>query len=105
MGNCMKKESSTQWGGDELGSFGSDQKRDENFVPDMGENRRGSPTGARQVKIVVSKKKLKRVLEKAGVQGDSPEQILGQLTNDGDDLREAHQQQWRPELQSIPEVN
>ncbi|KAI3466246.1 hypothetical protein Pfo_022909 [Paulownia fortunei] len=122
MGNCIRKESSMQWGGEDWGSFGSDDKSRTNgnpyhenstdtYVEDksrlLGESKGGVlssalPTGT-EVKIKISKKQLEQLLKKADVHGSSVEQVLAQLMNDGGDGFEAHQRPWRPALQSIPE--
>ncbi|KAL3639964.1 hypothetical protein CASFOL_014932 [Castilleja foliolosa] len=114
MGNCIRKEPATQWGGDDWGSFRSDRKLIGNsghdYYADGGEDEKSSnnlssglSTGT-EVKIKISKKQLEKLLKKADFQGLSAEQILAQLMNDGGDWsEEAHRRAWRPELQSIPE--
>ncbi|KAK6132942.1 hypothetical protein DH2020_033326 [Rehmannia glutinosa] len=107
MGNCIRKESSVQWGGEDWGSFGSDDKtrnRDREINCSGEVLSSGLPTGT-EVKIKISKKQLEQLLKKADVPGVSVEQVLAQLMNDGGggDRFEAHRRPWRPALQSIAE--
>lgn len=114
MGNCIRKESSLQWGGEDWASFDDKNcrsraslKRDnysEENVNLLGESRGGgvlssaSPTGT-EVRVKISKKQLEELLKKADVSVDD---LLAHLINGGDGFA-AHQPPWRPALQSIPE--
>ncbi|XP_019196465.1 PREDICTED: uncharacterized protein LOC109190436 [Ipomoea nil] len=100
MGNCVRKESSTEWGGEDWGSlsphFGEDNKE-----------RFGKP-GGREIKVKISKKQLAELVGKADVGGLSIHQLLAELMmNGGADLYQSrhHHRSWRPALQSIPEFS
>ncbi|KAK4420765.1 hypothetical protein Salat_2027000 [Sesamum alatum] len=121
MGNCIRKESPTQWGGEDWSLFGSDNNG-RNFIGDekfvdyteqgsnnlAGEEKKGrvlSSASSRvetEVKIKISKQQLEQLLKNADARRFSPEQVLAELMNAGDGFR-ADQRPWRPALQSIPE--
>ncbi|KAJ7963825.1 DUF4228 domain protein [Quillaja saponaria] len=95
MGNCLKRGSAKEWGGeewdfpvkeDEKGSLG-------NFE---------TSTPAVEVKIKITKKQLEELLGRAQGKGLSVQQVLTRLINVSDRF-ETHQRSWRPALQSIPE--
>ncbi|KAL0302038.1 UNVERIFIED_CONTAM: hypothetical protein Sradi_6480600 [Sesamum radiatum] len=119
MGNCIRKESPTQWGGDDWSLFGSDHNsssrrnmiRDEDSV-DYTEQRSNNLAGEKKarvlsassrvetvVKIKISKQQLEQLLKNADDRGLSAEQVLAELMSAGD----GYQRPWRPALQSIPE--
>ncbi|XP_057957261.1 uncharacterized protein LOC131150516 [Malania oleifera] len=132
MGNCIRHESVTQWGGDDWGSqaperiysgdrsgmrdaAGESKVEDEDelllrvgggpsttsFKSSGGSAAAGTHT---QVKVKITKRKLEELLGKVEVQGLPVQQVLAHLMNAGDRY-EAEQRAWRPNLQSIPEVN
>ncbi|CAI9773436.1 unnamed protein product [Fraxinus pennsylvanica] len=103
MGNCFRKESSMQWGGEDWGSF--DSKTHTNLYSnsmDIAEAKSPSAETGREVKIKISKKQLEELLSRENSQGLSVQQILTQLMNVSDGF-ETHQRSWKPALQSIPE--
>ncbi|KAK4439799.1 hypothetical protein Salat_0314800 [Sesamum alatum] len=115
MGNCIRKGSVEEWGGEDWGSFGSgDKNRNRGDLYGessmeysvqkkslLGENG-GVLAAGTEVKIKISKKELERLVKKADAEGMSVQQVLAQLMDVGDRF-EAHQRSWRPALQSIPE--
>ncbi|RWR80255.1 putative paraquat-sensitive protein [Cinnamomum micranthum f. kanehirae] len=118
MGNCLRHRSQTTRGGDDWDSTGSeklyatDMAHDKSFdnidhkgeietVSLLGEKNEISST---EIKIKLTKKQMKELLAKVGMQGMSIEQVLTQLVNKGGDCHLRHRA-WRPALQSIPEVN
>ncbi|KAL0406926.1 UNVERIFIED_CONTAM: hypothetical protein Slati_4006500 [Sesamum latifolium] len=119
MGNCIRKESPTQWGGEDWSLSGTDNNsgtrrnliRDEDSVDYTGQ-RSNDPAGEKKarvlsassrvetvVKIKISKQQLEQLLRNADARGLSAEQVLAELMNAGD----GYQRPWRPALQSIPE--
>ncbi|KAL2473035.1 Uncharacterized protein Fot_48771 [Forsythia ovata] len=110
MGNCIRKESSMQWGGEDWGSFDSKNQLSNdkthtnlyrNSMNIIEEKRPCAETGT-EVKIKISKKQLEELLSRENSQGLSVQQILTQLMNVSDEF-ETHQLSWKPALQSIPE--
>lgn len=126
MGNCIRHESSVQWGGDDWGSaeneelYGNDTDCD-----NMGDNNKAmiteekgllggaersftksssTTTTATEVKIKITKKQLEELLGKVDLKELSVQQVLAQLINVSDRF-DSHPRSWRPALQSIPEVN
>ncbi|KAL0443377.1 UNVERIFIED_CONTAM: hypothetical protein Slati_2060400 [Sesamum latifolium] len=111
MGNCIRKGSAAEWGGEDWGSFGSGDKtgtRGDLYGDSLGVQKRsllGESDGvlsSTEVKIKISKKELEQLVKKADAEGLSVQQVLAQLMDVGDRF-EAHQRSWRPALQSIPE--
>lgn len=100
MGNCCRKESSMQWGGEDWGSF--DSKTQSNPMNNTTEEKSVSTETGTEVKIKISKKQLDELLSSENIKGLSVQQILTQLMNVSDGF-ETHQQSWKPALQSIPE--
>ncbi|XP_060210760.1 uncharacterized protein LOC132637731 [Lycium barbarum] len=116
MGNCIRKESSMQWGGEDWGF--------QSPVPEINENlchrktmkleedqllmsKRSNLSSSTQVlvkevKVKITKKQLSELMGKADVQGLSVHQLFTQLMNVSERF-ELHQHSWRPALQSIPE--
>ncbi|CAA0813966.1 Expression of the gene is downregulated in the presence of paraquat- an inducer of photoxidative stress [Striga hermonthica] len=90
MGNCIRKESSEHWGGDDWGSFGSGETSNTII---------GASPARTEVKIRISKKQLKHLLGK----GDSEEDIMARLIQIGGDWPAADRRTWTPALGSIPE--
>ncbi|KAG6393742.1 hypothetical protein SASPL_144311 [Salvia splendens] len=90
MGNCIRKGSSTEWGGEDWASFGSGRDMDEPGLPPV------LPCSL-EVKIKISKKELQKLLN---VEGMSVEKVLAQLV-----AGEENQPPWRPALGSIPECD
>ncbi|KVH99142.1 uncharacterized protein LOC112514762 [Cynara cardunculus var. scolymus] len=120
MGNCVRKDSDVQWGGDDWGSPSSSpehsllyseggRKTEEREV--VGEkdsdHRFSSSDGKRppttEVKIKITKKQLEELLGMKEMQGLTLQQVLNLLMNGGDGGFESNQRSWRPALQSIPE--
>lgn len=121
MGNCLiHHHSSTTFAGDDWGSLTeSDQLFDDDFARRkrrrgaskakgaegerlLGEKKRVSST---EVKIKISKKQLEELLGTVDIQGMSIEQLLSGLMNASSDDHHLRHRQWKPVLQSIPEVN
>ncbi|KAL2247622.1 UNVERIFIED_CONTAM: hypothetical protein Sindi_2614500 [Sesamum indicum] len=119
MGNCIRKEPPTQWGGEDWSLVGSDNNsstsrnliRDEDSV-DFTEQRSNNLGGEKKarvpaassrvetvVKIKISKQQLEQLWRNADARGLSAEQVLAELMSAGD----GYQRPWRPALQSIPE--
>lgn len=98
MGNCIRKGSYDEWGGDDWGSFGAGhektRKDDDGALPDLSSS--SLAAAGKEVKITISKKELERLLKEVDVEGLPVQQVLAQLLN-------AHQQPRTPALQSIPE--
>ncbi|KAM0044182.1 hypothetical protein Hdeb2414_s0010g00350181 [Helianthus debilis subsp. tardiflorus] len=109
MGNCVRKDSGYQWGGDYWGSpvaspenaLISRETRRKSEVAEDGESSGDRPMT--EVKIKITKKQLKELLCMKEVQGLTMEQVLTQLIKGGDGVFDLHQRSWRPELHSIPE--
>ncbi|XP_073129246.1 uncharacterized protein [Henckelia pumila] len=112
MGNCIVKESSMQWGGDD---WGTSLARESSFSDDRTKNRYAetertsllgvsSPPKAEgtKVKIRISKKQLSDLLRNAQVEGLSAQDVLAQLVDAGDRF-EARRPSPPAALQSIPE--
>ncbi|OAY28502.1 uncharacterized protein LOC110601367 [Manihot esculenta] len=116
MGNCLRHESSTQWGGDDWGSpvhdrfystNGSswlDNKviniEEEEFDED---EKRLLPSSSTEVKIKISKKQLQELVGMVEMKELSVTQVLSQLMDNSSNQFESHQRSWKPNLQSIPE--
>ncbi|KAM7498879.1 hypothetical protein LguiA_023293 [Lonicera macranthoides] len=106
MGNCIKKESPTEWAGEDWGSpvpeplsFIDQHKAAE----EKGVN--GGGGGVTEVKVKITKKQLEELLGKRDVQGLTVQQVLAQLIKVSGDDFQSNQRPWRPALQSIPEVD
>lgn len=132
MGNCIVKESSTQWGGDDWGcpspvpseaqkpvfsggvGHGSKLKYMKPIKMEEQKSFLGGKKGAdslppptkagSEVKIKITKKQLEELLSKVDVQGKPVKEVLTQLLSLGDHGSEAQPRSWRPALQSIPEA-
>ncbi|KAL7087912.1 hypothetical protein ACP275_13G097300 [Erythranthe tilingii] len=123
MGNCIRKGSAAEWGGEDWGSFGSGDKTrngEKSGAGSSGKMQKSSLPGegkgasccltasvaasdeVTEVKVKISKKQLETLLKKADIEGLSTEQVLAQLMNVADQF-EAHQRSWKPALTSIPE--
>ncbi|GKD61199.1 hypothetical protein Tco_1298708 [Tanacetum coccineum] len=125
MGNCIKKDSGEQWGGEYWGSsparslLSEDPSQEMCFSTDPFEETgkkevlagnedsgdRSKISGEkREVKIKISRKELERLLSVSEVQGLTVQQVLNLLINGGDDGGlDLNQRSWKPALQSIPE--
>ncbi|KAJ9153780.1 hypothetical protein P3X46_027183 [Hevea brasiliensis] len=119
MGNCLRRESSMQWGGDDWGSpvpdrfFSSNgSSRLDNKIMSieeeelLGDDKRlltSSTTSSTEVKFKITKKQLEELLSRVDMKELSVEQVLAQLMNVSSERYESHQRSWRPNLQSIPE--
>lgn len=94
MGNCIKKESPTQWAGEDWSSP----------VPESVSTAEAAVTsqekgGSTEVKIKISKKQLEELLGRTD--GLTVQQVLSQLIK----VSDGFQRPWRPALQSIPEID
>ncbi|XP_050219055.1 uncharacterized protein LOC126669591 [Mercurialis annua] len=113
MGNCIHRESSTQWGGDEWGSSPSPSPDDMEERQLLGDQNRDltkslsakSKTSNTEIKIKITKKQLEELLGRVDMKELSIEQVLGQLISVSNQSFDAHQKSWRPHLQSIPECD
>ena len=119
MGNCLRHESSMQWGGDDWGSPAVDHrgfpgdtsgdmshKKDTsyaNYATTMSNS--ASTTAGTEVKIKITKKQLEELLSKADVKDMTVQQVLAKLISVSDRYQTQQIRAWRPALQSIPEVN
>ncbi|KAL3322682.1 hypothetical protein AABB24_039992 [Solanum stoloniferum] len=118
MGNCIRKESSMQWGGEDWGFPSTVSEINEDFchrktmkleenhhqllIGECKENIHSSMPIIKEVKVKITKKQLTELMGKADVQGLSVHQLLTQLMNVSERF-ELHNNSWRPALQSIPE--
>ncbi|OIT31059.1 PREDICTED: uncharacterized protein LOC109209197 [Nicotiana attenuata] len=115
MGNCIRKESSMQFGGEDWGlpetnedfyCHKSMKLEDDHLL--MGENKESihtsTPGSAKEIKIKITKKQLSELMGKAEVQGISLHQLLTQLMKVSESLELCHRS-WSPALHSIPEDN
>ncbi|KAF2288759.1 hypothetical protein GH714_012266 [Hevea brasiliensis] len=116
MGNCLRHESSMQWGGDDWGSpvperffSSSGSSRPDNKVMNieeeelLGDDERlltSSTTSSTEVKIKITKKQLEELLGRVDMKELSVEQVLAQLMNVSSHQYESHQRSWTPNLQS-----
>nr|GLL38359.1 uncharacterized protein LOC109178037 [Ipomoea trifida] len=107
MGNCVRREASTEWGGDDWSSPSSP------LAAEKQEEKGGFEVsgGRRAVKVQISKKQLQAVLEKAADVdggGSSVHQLLADLMNAARhceiETHHRHASAWRPSLQTIPEL-
>ncbi|KAK6934458.1 hypothetical protein RJ641_034613 [Dillenia turbinata] len=113
MGNCIRHESSMDWAGEDWGfstdsSSSSSKKKMTNIEGDtlLRYKTVSARTTTDQVKVRITKKELLELLHKIEVQGLPLDQVLAQLINGGDRLQTNHHHgSWRPNLQSIPELN
>ena len=124
MGNCIRHESSVQWGGDDWGFPEKEELYGSDTDCDMGDNSKAmimeekgllggaersftkssSTTTTTEVKIKITKKQLEELLGKVDLKELSVQQVLAQLINVSGRF-DSHPRSWRPALQSIPEVN
>ncbi|KZV16491.1 hypothetical protein F511_10103 [Dorcoceras hygrometricum] len=108
MGNCMIKESSILWGGEDWAT--SDEKtrniedlchQSTDFTTEktslVGVSSSSPKAAGTKVKIRISKKQLEDHLKDPDFQGLSAQQVLARLTDSGD------RRPSTPALQSIPE--
>ncbi|WJX22799.1 hypothetical protein P8452_12075 [Trifolium repens] len=128
MGNCCVVSSSMEWAGEDWGSLTSKHKSrmnsskvfDEIHGMSLGNIEKERLLGALRassdangkVKIKISKKELAVLLGEKKNQDDSntrhasAEQVLVGLLNARDHVNhDGHHRQWKPMLQSIPELN
>ncbi|KAK1435629.1 hypothetical protein QVD17_01395 [Tagetes erecta] len=116
MGNCVRKDSGNQWGGDYWGSPESSPERfllsgepckesgKREVAGDENSGDRSSSSGGKtEVKIKITKKQLEELLGMKEMQGMTIEQVLTRLINGGDGVFDFNQRSWRPDLHSIPE--
>ncbi|XP_050217299.1 uncharacterized protein LOC126668127 [Mercurialis annua] len=110
MGNCIHRESSTQWGGDDWGSSPAppSDNIEGQLLGDLNRDFTKSPSAAtktsnKEIKIKITKKQLEELLGRIDTEELSIEQVLGQLISVSNQSFNAHQRSWRPNLQSIPE--
>ncbi|KAL6999298.1 hypothetical protein U1Q18_000460 [Sarracenia purpurea var. burkii] len=130
MGNCIRKEPPTQWGGEDWGSpepemlFSGDRSQEIRLYDDKPTKiekeclslsstfsspcsfpGKSAEAAGTEVKIRITKKQLEELLGTTDVRGLSVHQVLELLMSAGDRYETDHQRSWRPALQSIPEVN
>ncbi|GLT29395.1 hypothetical protein SLA2020_042670 [Shorea laevis] len=108
MGNCMGHgKSSAVWAGEDWGSLTPENR--ENDDGDLERTRLlGRSSSTREVKITISKKELEELMKKVNMQGLSLEEVLGRRVREGSGHAAEfpeHHGHWKPELQSIPEVD
>ncbi|XP_057757690.1 uncharacterized protein LOC130976782 [Arachis stenosperma] len=136
MGNCCMVESSVEWAGDDWGSLTTSRhgnlhnSKKNNKVLDEEQDGglgnvekeklligalRASSDENGKVKIMISKKELKKLLRapsssqhqgsSSSSSSSSAEQVLARLiyARDHYDQHDLHHRHWRPALQSIPE--
>ncbi|KAK1360798.1 hypothetical protein POM88_045272 [Heracleum sosnowskyi] len=127
MGNCIKKQSSMEWGGDDWSDdysppadFSTKKMKfnSENYDDKIKEKKTGSLATSddfgdnlkepKQVKLKITRKQLEQVLKltnTTSIQGVSVEQVLAHFINGGiNDLQSNQTRSWRPDLPTITEV-
>ncbi|KAE8689827.1 F11F12.2-like protein [Hibiscus syriacus] len=114
MGNCIRRQKASRvndndddWGsllsiyrereGDNGGGTSTVEKEM------LLSRKRDTNTSTREMKITISKKELEVLAQQVEMQGLTLRQVLANMVN-GDDGEE-QPRPWKPELQSIPEVN
>lgn len=103
MGNCIKKESPTEWAGED---WGSPVPEPLSFVDHhKAAEEKGVNGGVTEVKVKITKKQLEELLGRTDVRGLTVQQVVAQLIKVGGDDFQSNQRPWRPALQSIPEVD
>ncbi|CAJ2639756.1 unnamed protein product [Trifolium pratense] len=100
MGNCLKKQSSTNYATDDdedwdLSSSKGDFETKSNYA---------DVKTITEVKIKITKKQLEELLSKVDMRELRVEQVLSQLMNHSNGYKSL-QRSWRPALQSIPEMD
>ncbi|KAK9024683.1 hypothetical protein V6N11_004841 [Hibiscus sabdariffa] len=120
MGNCLHRQSSTQWAGDDWGTSTADDDdgtRTEEKGLVRNRHKHGSitpssaatPSSTHAVKVKITKKQLEELLGMVDVNELSVQEVLAQLINVSSNQSDIHfqpnQRSWRPKLQSIPELN
>ncbi|KAL4336020.1 hypothetical protein GQ457_07G013490 [Hibiscus cannabinus] len=120
MGNCLHRQSSTQWAGDDWGTSTADDGRTRTEEKGLVRNRQkdGSITASsaaaaaattHAVKVKITKKQLEELLGMVDVNELTVQQVLAQLINVSSTSNQSdiqpNQRSWRPKLQSIPELN
>lgn len=112
MGNCFKKESSTQWGGEDwefispaTGAINATVEASD-LIEGEKKGKKFSSTPVTEVKIKITKKQLEELLGKVNARNLTVQQILTQLMISGVDGCQSNilHRSWRPALQSIPEA-
>ncbi|MCD7464123.1 hypothetical protein HAX54_052167 [Datura stramonium] len=110
MGNCIRKESSMQWGGEDWGFPSPEPETNKDGfchrkMMKLEEDQlliHSSTPIVKEVKVKITKKQLSELMGKADVQDLSVHQLLTQLITVSERF-ELHHHSWRPALQSIPE--
>ncbi|KAE8681021.1 LRR receptor-like serine/threonine-protein kinase GSO1-like [Hibiscus syriacus] len=120
MGNCLRHQSSTQWGGEDWAALipaaandddddsGGDNIEEKGLLQFRNRGRIGSTTSSsatHEVKVKITRKQLVELLGRVDLKELSVQQVLAQLINVSHQYDQADQRSWRPALQSIPEVN
>lgn len=95
MGNCIRKESSTQWGGEDWDFLAEE----EHEISPVLQEKKSTVT---EVKLKISKKQLEELMSKVDVKGQSVQQVLSQLMKFSDEF-ETNRRSWKPALESIAE--
>ncbi|KAL4386936.1 hypothetical protein GQ457_09G001340 [Hibiscus cannabinus] len=112
MGNCRRRVDSF-WADEDWGSLvstttghGGDGGEVNSTEKDrlLGGGKMGG-NYTREVKIMLSKKELEQLVHDMDMQGLTLEQALARMVDGGDVYEAEHHRPWKPELQSIPEVN
>ncbi|WCJ32920.1 hypothetical protein M5689_014315 [Euphorbia peplus] len=112
MGNCLRRDSAVQWGGDDWGTSSISTRSHDDDYYDEKEDHKGlllhqescsKSTNNKEVKIKISKKQLAELLGKVNMNELSVEQVLAQLINITDAVVSDHNRPWKPNLHSIPE--
>ena len=99
MGNCLKRKSLPEYATDDDDDWDLPEKYE--GLPSKNDDLSGKTT---EIKIKITKKQLEELLGKVDVKGLRAEQVLTHLVSHSDRFL-AHQRAWRPNLQSIPEVD
>lgn len=108
MGNCIGHgKSSAVWAGEDWGSL-TPKDRENDDGPSEGKRLLGRSSSNREVKITISKKELEELVKKVNMQGLSLQEVLARMVREGSGHAAEspeHHRHWKPELQSIPEVD
>lgn len=119
MGNCIKKESSTKWAGEDwefmspaagainvAGEAADAELSTTHLIREENKGNKISSRSVTEVKIKITKKQLEELLGKVDARNLTVQQILTQLMISGVDGYQSNilHRSWRPALQSIPEA-
>ncbi|WCJ32919.1 hypothetical protein M5689_014314 [Euphorbia peplus] len=102
MGNCLRRDSAMQWGGDDWGSS-SDYMTTSSHDDYEKEEGSSKLSNNKEVKVKISKQQLAELLGRVDMNELSVQQVLAELMNITDSVVSDHNRPWKPNLQTIPE--